>query len=136
MDTDELLQRLSATLRNEVGPAVDGEYTRTQAYMAAVILEKVGRQVGSAGAHAEAERRDLVALHDDLAALVDDDRGPPALTAAVERARDASTIESLGPLIVELYRHDPEADPVIGQALSRVRTALRADIDRRMEIAR
>ena len=42
---DELLQRLSGTLRSDVAPAVEGEFNRTQTFMASVILEKLARQV-------------------------------------------------------------------------------------------
>jgi hypothetical protein len=37
----ELLGRLATTLREEIGPSVNGGYPRTQAFMAAVVLEKV-----------------------------------------------------------------------------------------------
>ena len=34
----ELLERMAPTLRKEIGPAVDGEYPRTQAFMAAQVF--------------------------------------------------------------------------------------------------
>ena len=35
------------TLKQEIAPAIDAEYPKTQAFMAAVVLQKLGRQLGS-----------------------------------------------------------------------------------------
>ena len=48
IEPSELLDRVSVTLRSEVGPAVADEYTRTQAHMASVILGKVSKQIALA----------------------------------------------------------------------------------------
>jgi hypothetical protein len=44
MSHGELLQRIARTLKQDVGPAIEAEYPKTQAFMAAVVLEKLGRQ--------------------------------------------------------------------------------------------
>jgi len=133
VDPGELLRRLSSKLRSEVGPAVADEYTRTQAFMASVILGRLARQVSLAPAHAEAERADLDRLHPALEAVLAG--APPAVVEALAEARTARTVDALGPLIEELYRWGIDADPSAARALDRIRPVLRADIDRRMEIA-
>ena len=135
MDAGELLQRLAGTLRTEVAPAVGDEYTRTQTHMAGVILGKLGRQLALAPVHAEAEREDLSTLYRDLADLL----GPsvdPNLSAVVDEAREVGTVAALGPVIQALYRTGVDTDPAVASALDRIRLVLRADIDRKMEIAR
>lgn len=133
LPTADLLARLAETLRTDIGPAVDDEYTRTQAFMAAVILERVSRQVELAPAHAEAERHDLAQLFDDLPELVG--AAPDEVVAAVDRASAADDLAALTPVVEALYRWGPEPGPA-AEALARIRVVLRRDIDRRMEIAR
>ena len=57
MRPDDLLARLAATLRGEIGPAVVDPFAKTQAFMAAVILERLGRQLGLAESQAKASSR-------------------------------------------------------------------------------
>lgn len=133
IEPSELLERVSVTLRSEVGPAVADEYNRTQAHMASVILGKVSKQIALADSHATAEQADLEALHNDLSGLLG--AAPPEVTAAANRAAEAGSVAALGPLIESLYGWNLDV-PEARQALDRVREALRADIDRRMEIAR
>lgn len=133
IEPSELLERLSETLRHEVGPAVEEEYTRTQAFMASVILGKLAKQLAMAPAHGEAERADVHELHEGLAGLLA--RAPVDVAAAAPQAKEAGTVASLGPLIEAIYRSwvdEPEGQ----EALTLIRAALRRDIDRRMEIAR
>jgi hypothetical protein len=66
MKPAELLQRIAKTLRDDVGPAVDGEYPKTQAFMAAVVLQKLGRELALAEAHRAADATDLRGLADEL----------------------------------------------------------------------
>lgn len=132
LEPSELLERLSETLRSEIGPAVGDEYTRTQAYMASVILARVAKQLASAADHRDAEQADLDRLHRGLESLVG--VAPDAVVSAARRARSAATIASLGPLIEAIYSWGIDR-PEAAEALTAVRAALRRDIDRRMEIA-
>ena len=50
MNQADLLTRIAATMRADVGPAVDDEYAKTQAFMAAVVLQKVARELVTADA--------------------------------------------------------------------------------------
>ena len=130
---DELLRRLSATVRGDIAPAVGDEYTRTQTHMVGVILERVAKQVALAEGHAAAERADVAALLDDLAPVLG--AAPTAVTAALQTPVSERTVASLGPLVEELYRWGID-QPAATRALALVRPVLRRDIDRRMEIAR
>ena len=135
IDPAKLLERLSGTLRNEVGPAVDDEYTKTQAFMASVIIGKVARQLALAPEHGAAERADVEALHQQLAGPLTE--APPDVVSAAGAAAEAGTVAALGPLIDALYRWRPDdGGGEGGEALDLIRGVLRRDIDRRMEIAR
>lgn len=134
MDAAELLARMAIALRTEIGPAVEGEYPRTQAFMAGVILERISRELALADAHDAAAAADLAALRADLAPVLGG--GSPPLRRAFERWAEAgSSIAALAPLIEALYHCDGDNVAVAG-ALDLIRPVLRRDIDRRMEIAR
>jgi len=51
----EFLQRIAQALKQHIGPAIEAEYPRTQAFMAAVVLQKLGRHLGLMSEHAAAE---------------------------------------------------------------------------------
>lgn len=128
----ELLERLSGTLRHEVGPAVEEEYTRTQTFMASVILAKLAKQLALAPAHGDAERLDVQELHRAFGEVLS--TAPDEVVAAAAAAKEAGTVAALSPVIEAIYRcWADEADRQ--QALSLIRATLRRDIDRRMEIA-
>src|SRR2546423_1523973 len=55
----ELLDRLAKSLRMEIGPAVEGDYARTQAFMAAVVAQTLGQQVALAPDHRRLVARDV-----------------------------------------------------------------------------
>jgi hypothetical protein len=115
---------MATTLRERIGPAVDDPFARTQAFMAAVVLEKVAGQLAVSAADAvvaDAERLALVeslhgrcvALDPTLDALCADgsDRAWSGLVAAVHGVRDELAADF---------------DEVLGE----VRRALRARLDR------
>lgn len=127
---EELLQRISGSLRHTIGPAVGDDYPRTQAFMASVILEKTARQVQMASAHDAAAAADRSALAADLDALL---AGGTASADVVA----AATEPNLTALVDALYTHRTElGDDLFTALLNRVRVTLRADIDRRCEVAR
>ena len=78
MNHGELLQRIASTLKRDVGPAIEAEYPKTQAFMAAVVLQKLGRQLDLEGAHRSADAADLSALLDDLRGVLGRAKCPPA----------------------------------------------------------
>jgi hypothetical protein len=132
----DLLQRIARTLRQEIGPAVADEYARTQAFMAAVVLEKLGRQLALAGEHEAAATADLTALVADLRGLLADREAPAPVRTALEALAEMRDNAALCRLIEALYA----ARPTLGEArfataLGRIRRTLRRSVDRRMEIA-
>lgn len=134
MAPDELLARLAWTMRRQVGPQVGDEFARTQAFMAAVILEKLAGQVRSAEEHNAAQRAELAALVADLEAQVRRD-DPQPVHHAIDQLRVAGPA-GLGPLVAALW----DGRAALGEdrsaaLLGRVRTVLRARVDRQMEYA-
>ncbi len=136
MSPDQLLERIAATLRRDIGPAIGDEYPRTQAFMAAVVLQKLGRGLACAPSHRAAEAADMDALVADLEAALAATAAPPAIATAIVglgRSRDAA---ALCALIDALYADREALGPARFDALlGRVRRTLRADIDRRVEVA-
>jgi hypothetical protein len=135
MAPEDLLDRLGATVRGDIAPAVEAGYRRTQAYMAAVVLEKLALEVRLAPAHAAADADDARRLVDDLAPRLA--AGPPAVADALGALRDGPGAAALSRLVEALYAsRDALGEPAFADALARLRGALRASIDRRMEVAR
>ena len=133
-DRAELLGRLAATVRGEIAPAVENEYAKTQAFMAAVILERLSKEAALGPTHAMAEAADLAALAGELQPLPGN--APAAVVDAVAAlGQSGGDVAVLGPLIEAIYGWGAE-DSAGAAALAAVRRVLRRDIDRRMEIAR
>ncbi|MSR13947.1 MAG: hypothetical protein EXR86_05145 [Gammaproteobacteria bacterium] len=136
MTEDELLQRIAQTLKQEIGPAIDAEYPKTQAFMAGVVLQKLSRQLGVAARHQAAERADLDALLADLNHTARDLPLPAEMQTSLERlTRDRNKAAVCG-LIEALYssRNALGAEHFT-VLLARVRQTLRANIDRQVEYA-
>lgn len=123
---------MAATLRREIGPAVSEPFAKTQAYMAAVILEKLSAQLGLAAAHEAADRAAQRALIADLGdELRPDD--PAALRALAGESRDAI---DLGAVVRVLYAERAALGVErFERLLARVRRTLRARLDRQLEYA-
>ena len=136
MSPDQLLERIAGLLRREIGPAVEQDYPRTQAFMAAVVLQKLGRQLALAEAHRAADSADMAALIADLDAALAVAAVPPEVAAAVAALARDRTTTALCALIEALYAHRTALGAARFEALlGRVRRTLRADIDRRLEFA-
>lgn len=136
MTDGELLQRLSRTLKQDIGPAIDDEYPKTQAFMAAVVTEKLGRQIALAHVHRQAERLDIAALLSDLSDLLNAGTDPAILTDALASLVENPEKVGLCRLIEALYASRSELGKArFGSLLDRVRITLRAEIDRQMEYA-
>ena len=136
MIESDLLQRIAQILKQEIGPAVDAEYPRTQAFMAAVVVQKLGRQLALAEEHRKAESAELTALLADLRGLLADGGAPTTVRDAVETLAETRDDAALCRLIDTVYVHRA----ALGEArfatlLGRIRQALRRSIDRRMAVA-
>lgn len=133
MNEAELLARLARTLKRTVGPAVEGEYPKTQAYMSAVVLEKLARQLELADEHAAAEGADLAALLGDLEAALAEHPVPAALGAAVEALALRRDAAARCALVSTLYaEREALGEARFDALLARVRRTLGADLARRM----
>lgn len=128
---DALLERLAGALKERIGPEVGEPYAKTQAFMASVILQKVASHIRLADAHAAADREDQVALLADLDQLLASG-APSALQAAVSAVR--SNTASLSLLVETLYAtRDELGSERFDTLLARVRSSLRARLDRQLE---
>jgi hypothetical protein len=128
---DELLDAVAASLRHEVGPAVADPFAKTQAFMAAVILQKLAGQLRADPADEDAERRALVA---DLRAVT----GAPtrALAPALDRLATDGGAAAWRGVVTALYTDRDELGPArFDAALGRARTALRVRLDRALAVA-
>ena len=134
MNDAELLLRIAQTLRKDIALALDDEYPKTQAFMAAVVLDKVARQLALAPGHAEAAKAELDALIVDLSASVAD--APQPVHAAVAILATMRDAQSLSALIEALYASKAAlGERRFDELLARVRRTLRGDIARRLEYA-
>lgn len=132
---DELLERIARTLKTDIGPAVEAAYPKTQAFMAAVVLQKLAGQLRLAGEHAAANRRNVQELATELAGELDT-ATPPALRAAVQTMRNALDTASVSGLIETLYATRSElGEAGFARLIGRVRARLRARLDREMSYA-
>lgn len=135
MTPSELLERVAATLKGEVGPAVGEEYPRTQAYFSAVVLQKLGAQMRLAEEHTAADARERDALEQDLRRMLEGAPLPPSLETAFA-ALSAGGDAALCQFIAALYAsRDALGETSFDALLGRVRKTLRYALDRRMEYA-
>ena len=138
LEDHELLSRLADTVRSDIAPAVSDEYARTQAFMAAVILQRLAKQARLGAEHGAAEIGDVAALShelDTLFARADATTEVPSeVRDAAVRMRAQASIAAASDVIDALYQWGPE-HPEAAAALVAIRQMLRRDIDRRMDIA-
>lgn len=133
---DALLERIARTLKKEIGPAVEEAYPKTQAFMASVVLQKLAGQLRLADEHAAASQRDLQELAEELDPLTLSQDTPPPLRAAVNTVRQDLDTVGVSGLIETLYATRSElGEARFADLMGRVRTRLRARIDREMVYA-
>ncbi len=136
MMEDELLQRIARTLRKDIGPAIEDEYPRTQAFMAAVVAQKLGRQIGLARDHEAAAHADAEALVADLRVTVEHSPVPPAVADAIGDYTARRDDTALSAVIEALYAERAAlGEERFRGLLARVRQTMRSAIDRRMAVA-
>ncbi|MCB1748514.1 MAG: hypothetical protein H6977_08365 [Gammaproteobacteria bacterium] len=134
MDPVDLLERIAATLRHDVGPAVGADYPRTQAYMASVVLGKLAGELRAQPAHSRAATAEADALYADLQAAARAGELPRAVVGAVEAAARERSDAHLGRLIEQLYAHRDALGVVrFAALLGRIRQALKARLARELE---
>ncbi|HEX4210970.1 MAG TPA: hypothetical protein VHY56_11290 [Candidatus Binataceae bacterium] len=115
-------------MRNVIGPAVTEPFQKSQAYMAAVVLEFVARQVEERSDIAEEKQTALHALFQDLL------RSPE--TNTVVAAAHAETEAALCEVIERIYQNrETMGDEAFVIANRRVRQTLRQLLDQELKIA-
>jgi hypothetical protein len=120
----DLLRRTAVTLRERIGPAVDEPFARTQAFMAAVVLEKLAGQLAAATADAAAADGERLALVDAL------DGRCAGLDATLDALRVDGSDRAWSGLVRATYAHRDELGGGFDDVLTTVRSALRARLDR------
>jgi hypothetical protein len=122
-----LLKEVIASLRNVIAPAVADPYPKSQAYMAAVILEFIARQVEERSDSSKEKEHVLDDLFSDLGSLIMD---------KVPSSKDPDQEARLCRLIEWLYTEKDRLGPeVFTAANQKVRTALRQLLDQELKIA-
>ncbi len=133
---DALLERIARTLKKDIGPAVEAAYPKTQAFMAAVVLQKLAGQLRLADEHAAASQCDLHELTEELSQLTAPKALPAPLAEALRTLRHDLDTASVSRLIETLYATRSElGEERFTSLIRRVRTRLRARIDREMVYA-
>ena len=137
MNNGELLSRLASTLRREIGPAIEDDYPKTQAFMASVVLQKLGSQIELADAHRIMETADVDQLINDLSNEEQIKPLPGAVSTAITTLVGRRDQAALCAVIESLYAaRESLGDTRFDALLGRVRETLRRNIDRQMEYAR
>ncbi len=135
MQEHDLLQRIATLLKKELGPAIEAEYPKTQAFMASVVLQKLAGQLAHAERDRELGNKDLTALIAELKTYPEY-LSDTALRSATDAVADAADDAALCTLIDTLYAQRAAlGEERFGCWMGRVRQTLRAAIDRRMEYA-
>ncbi|MDP6175023.1 MAG: hypothetical protein QGF09_12720, partial [Rhodospirillales bacterium] len=124
MTPSDLLERMAATFKGEVGPAIEAEYPRTQAFLSAVVLQKLAAQLRLAAEHGAAEDLARDALRRDLEQLLRETEAPlPVRDAFLALAENGD--DGLCQFIEALYAAREELGETQFEALlSRVRQTM------------
>ncbi len=124
----QLLNEIITSLRNVIAPAIQEPYPRAQAYMAAVILEFVARQVEERADIEQQKDAALRALFHDLSHL----DGITQLAGSESEGE-----KRLCDLIERLYAERGHlGEAVFTAANQRIRQALRQMLDQELKIAK
>ncbi|MBV8055018.1 MAG: hypothetical protein JO071_07235 [Deltaproteobacteria bacterium] len=128
ISTKQLMSEIVNSLRNVIAPAIDEPYPKAQAYMAAVILEFVSRQVEERADIEQQKDAALDALFDDLVNLADISRFGGGQAEGEMR---------LGHLIQWLYEQRGRlGEAAFAAANQRIRRTLRLMLDQELKIAK
>lgn len=128
LSAHRFLDEIIASLRDVIAPAIPDPYPKAQAYMAAVILGFVSRQVEERRGIETEKDRALGALFGDLPAVLEG-TDLPELGGGTQETRLCRLIEWL---YTEKDRLGPE---VFAAANRRVRQALRQLLDQELQVA-
>ena len=129
ISTKPLFEELILSLRNVIAPAIPDPYPRTQAYMAAVILEFLARQVEQRSDIVAGRSRALASLFADLAKM-------PGVSPGNKGGGEHDDEARLAKLIEDLYaQRKTLGEAAFAAAHGRARRALRELLDLDLMIA-
>jgi hypothetical protein len=129
----EVLRRMATTMREQIAPAVDEPFARTQAFMAAVVLSKLAGQLAAAESDARGADGERDALVTELAARLP---SPPGeLGAALAELRDDGSDAAWNRLVLAIYASRDAPGDRFDEVLATVRVALRSRLDRALAYA-
>lgn len=124
----QLLTEIITSLRTVIAPAIPEPYPKAQAYMAAVILEFISRQVE--------ERRDIAAEKDNVLNGLFGDLTIVLKGQSLPKEEDTDQEARLSRLIEWLYTEKDRLGPEVFHAANqRVRVALRQLLDQELKVA-
>ena len=124
---NQLLNEIVTSIREVIAPAIAEPYPKAQAYMAAVILEFLARQVEERGDIEEQKHAAMLELQHDLSRL-------PGLNRRFRS--DQLNEEGLNKLIEHLYAERASlGEETFAAANFRVRQTLRNLLDQELKIA-
>jgi hypothetical protein len=122
-----LLDEVISSLRTVIAPAIADPYPKSQAFMAAVILEFVAHQVTERGDIETAKHEALDSAFSDLAKLLEN--------SAMENIGEDSETRLCG-MIEQLYAHRATlGEEKFDGANRRIRQALRELLDQDLKVA-
>jgi hypothetical protein len=124
----QLIGEVVNSLRNVIGPAVNEPFQKSQAYMAAVVLEFMARQVAERADVALEKEAALHSLFHDLLSLP---KAKAAITPGVET--EAALCEVIERLYASRAAMGEEAFAIANR---RVRQTLRQLLDQDLKIAK
>lgn len=128
---NQLLSEIVASLREVIAPAIAEPYPKAQAYMAAVILEFVARQVEERGDIDEQKHAAMLELLHHLSRLPDANR-----LDGFDKLGDELNETGLNKLIERLYaERDRLGEETFAAANRRVRQTLRKLLDQELKVA-
>jgi hypothetical protein len=130
---DALLEAVAEALRREVGPAVADPFAKTQAFMAAVILEKLAGQLRADARAGEAVMNERLALVGGLEGACPE-RASSVRAALRDLEKDGSDAGWCA-LVEALYTDRKALGGAFEPLLGRVRVALRARLNRTLAFA-
>ena len=112
---------------------MNAAYPKTQAFLTAVVLEKLAGQLKFEQEHTRIEDRELLILSRDLIKIGEEDL-PATLKNAIVQVNDELDIGSVSALIKILYDNKPVLNErIFDMLLGRIRKFLRSRVDRAME---
>jgi hypothetical protein len=127
LSAQRFLNEVIASLRNVIAPAISEPYPKTQAYMAALILEFVARQVEERGDIASAKAEALESLLRDISRM--------AGASAADHGDDDPEARLCG-IIERLYAERDRIGEAEFRALNdRIRRGLRELLNQDLRVA-